>query len=227
MPSTSPGSPEPPADKAVTTLITPDRLKPYLDACAGNPDTSLALYRWNSDLAAAFFEQLGHLEIMLRNALDARLVARQHRRGRSAEWYNDPSVPLSDKARADIIQAHQRLRRGSAPIPRGKVIAELSFGFWRFLLARQYTASLWPDLAGAFPRAPTRALNTVEDPVKRLHKFRNRIAHHEGIWHLPLEARRDDIHTVLGFIAPAAAAWVAHASRIDDILARRPSASRD
>ncbi|MGV9761481.1 hypothetical protein ACWDUC_37560 [Streptomyces tricolor] len=81
---------------------------------------------------------------------------------------------------------------------------------------------MWPDLAGAFPHAPNRALNTVEDPVKRLHQFRNRIAHHEGIWHLPLEARRDDIQAVLGFIAPAAATWVAGASRIDDVLARRP-----
>jgi hypothetical protein len=42
------------------------------------------------------------------------------------------------------------------------------------------------------------------------------------IWHLPLEARRDDIQTVLGFIAPAAATWVVDVSRIDDILARRP-----
>lgn len=109
-----------------------------------------------------------------------------------------------------------------ATIPRGKIIAELSFGFWRFLLARQYKTNLWPDLASAFPHAPNRALATVEDPVKRLHKFRNRIAHHEGIWHLPLEARRDDIHTVLGFIAPAAATWVADASRIDDVLARSP-----
>ncbi|MGW2899376.1 hypothetical protein ACWDAO_33530 [Streptomyces sp. NPDC001212] len=61
----------------------------------------------------------------------------------------------------------------------------------------------------------------MEDPVKRLHKFSNRIGHHEGIWHLPLEARRDDIQIMLGFIAPAAAARVADASRIDDVLARR------
>lgn len=107
-------------------------------------------------------------------------------------------------------------------IPRGKIIAELSFGFWRFLLARQYKTSLWPDGAGAFPHAPNRALNTVEGRVKRLHKFPNRITHHEGIWHLPFEARRDDIQTVLAFIAPAAAAWVADAFRIDDVLARRP-----
>ncbi|GAA0905003.1 Abi family protein [Streptomyces thermoalcalitolerans] len=213
---------EPPDDKAVIELLSPDRMKPYLAACAGDTTAALALYRWNSDLAAAFFESLGHLEIMLRNALDARLVARQQRHGRTAEWYDDRKVPLSGKARSDIAQAQERAGRDSKHPPRGKIIAELNFGFWRFLLARQYRASLWPDLAGAFPYAPNRALTTVEEPVKRLHKLRNRIAHHEGIWHLPLKAHRDDIQTVLGFMTPAAAAWVASTSRIDYILARRP-----
>ncbi|GGQ47929.1 hypothetical protein ACFFKE_08505 [Streptomyces mutabilis] len=63
--------------------------------------------------------------------------------------------------------AQPSLRGVSWKPPRGKVIAELSFGFWRFLLARQYKTNLWPDLAGAFPYAPNRALTTVEDPVKR------------------------------------------------------------
>ncbi|MEU3221332.1 hypothetical protein [Streptomyces sp. NPDC006971] len=42
---------------------------------------------------------------MLRNALDARLAARQQRRGRATEWYTDTAVPLSGKARGDIVQA--------------------------------------------------------------------------------------------------------------------------
>jgi hypothetical protein len=223
MHSTPPTCNDLPDEKTVTELISPDRLNPYLIACAGDTTAALALYRWNSDLAAAFFESLGHLEIMLRNALDARLVARQQRHGRTAEWYADPEIPLGSKALSDIAQAQERASRGSsAAIPRGKIIAELSFGFWRFLLARHYRASLWPDLAGAFPYAPNRALDTVEGPVRQLHKLRNRIAHHEGIWHLPLEASRDDIFTVLGYIAPSAATWVFAASRINDVLARRP-----
>ncbi|MFF5881084.1 hypothetical protein ACIQ9M_34645 [Streptomyces californicus] len=213
---------EPPDTRAVIELFSADRLSPYLTACAGDHAAALALYRWNSDIAAAFFEPLGHLEIMLRNALDAQLVAGQQRRGRTADWYTDRRVPLSGKARADIAQAQQRAGWHGPGSPRGKVIAELSFGFWRFLLARQYKTKLWPDLAGAFSHAPDRALSTVEDPVSRLHKFRNRIAHHEGIWHLPTEARRDDIQTVLGFMNPAAATWVDDASRIEDVLARRP-----
>jgi hypothetical protein len=222
MHSTSPTSIDPPDDKAIIELLSPDRLSPYLTACAGDTTAALALYRWNSDLAAAFFEPLGHLEIVLRNALDGRLVARQQRRGRTTEWYTDTAVPLSRNARRDIAQAQLRAGKTSPDIPRGKIIAELSFGFWRFLLARQYKTSLWPDLAGAFPHAPNRSLSTVEDPVRRLHMFRNRIAHHEGIWHLPLEARRNDIQSLLGFVTPTAATWVADTSRIDDVLANRP-----
>ncbi|AWL33850.1 MULTISPECIES: Abi family protein [Streptomyces] len=213
--------------KAVVELLSPDRLAPYLSACGGDEPTALALYRWNSDLAAAFFEQLGHLEIMLRNALDARLVRRQERRGHDAEWFDDPGLRLGERAHKDIVQAKERARgvgrrRHEGTIARGKVIAELSFGFWRYLIARQHQDTLWPDLARAFPHAPGRALQVVELPVKRLHLFRNRIAHHEGIWHIPVEQRRDDLLSVLGYIAPAARDWTAATSRIDQIMTSRP-----
>ncbi|MGW3491322.1 hypothetical protein [Streptomyces sp. NPDC001054] len=62
--------------------------------------------------------------------------------------------------------------------------------------------------------------------MARLHKFRNRVAHHESIWHLPLEARRDDLLAVLGFLAPDAAAWVTDTWRIDGVLSRRPLTTR-
>ncbi|WP_432091501.1 hypothetical protein [Streptomyces sp. NRRL F-5630] len=208
------------------TLLTSERLSPYTTACSHDAQAALALYQWNSEMAAAFFGPLGHLEVMLRNALDARLVHRQQRRSRTREWYDDPDVPLGKKARADIRMARHRAERQGAATPRGKIIAELSFGFWRFLLARQYQTTLWPDLARAFPHAPSRALTLIEDPVARLHKFRNRVAHHESIWHLPLEARRDDLLAVLGFLAPDAAAWVTDTWRIDDVLSRRPLATR-
>ncbi len=36
-----------------------------------------------------------------------------------------------------------------------RLVAELSFGFWRYLLSSRYHASLWvPDLHRAFPRGP-------------------------------------------------------------------------
>ncbi|MFC7794137.1 Abi family protein [Streptomyces cinereoruber] len=222
MHSTAPSDLVTSADKVITELISPERLAPYRTACAGDPEAALALYCWNSELAAAFFQQIGHLEIILRNALDARLVLRQQRRGRAVEWYDDRSIRLGDRSRADIDKAYRRAQRGDDVPPRGKIIAELSFGFWRFLLARQHKGTLWPDLARAFPYAPDEGRVAVENPVKRLHALRNRIAHHEGIWHLSLADYRDNIQTVLGFIDPAVASWVAGTSRIDETLTRRP-----
>lgn len=218
MPSTPSSLPAP----AVAALLTPARFGPYLSTCGGDVTAALALYQWNSEIAAAFFQSLGHLEVMLRNTMDARLVARQQRAGRTTEWYDDPAVPISPKARADVRAAHQRAQIRGAATPRGKIVAELGFGFWRFLITRQYTSTLWPDLASAFPYAPNRALTTIEDPVRRLHKLRNRIAHHEAVWQLALEDRRDDLRAILGYIDPAACAWVITGCRIDDVLTRRP-----
>lgn len=67
------------------------------------------------------------------------------------------------------------------PTSDGQVISELSFGFRRFLLARRYQGQLWPDLATGFPHTPSRRRQLVEDPVVRLHEFRNRLAHHQRV----------------------------------------------
>ncbi|MFJ8768717.1 hypothetical protein [Streptomyces clavifer] len=45
MHSTPPQIIEPPADKAVIELITPDRMNPYLGVCGGDAGAALALYR--------------------------------------------------------------------------------------------------------------------------------------------------------------------------------------
>ncbi|MGA5284838.1 hypothetical protein [Streptomyces sp. E1N211] len=206
----------------MTALLSPARISPYLTACAGHQDKALSLYRWNSAIAAAFFEDLGHLEVILRNALDQRLVIRQQRRNRQQEWFDDPTVPLAPRARTDILEARRRASVTGASTPRGKIIAELNFGFWRFLIARQYRATLWPDLARAFPNAPGRALTLVEDPLKRLHKLRNRIAHHEAIWDQKLADRHDDVQNLLTYLDHNAAAWVASSSRIGTMLSQRP-----
>ena len=104
----------------------------------------------------------------------------------------------------------------------GQVLSELSFGFWRFLVSKTYSGRLWPDLASAFPHAPNRSRATIETPVRELHVFRNRLAHHQRIYSQPLTERRHDLQTLLGYIDPALAAWTATTSRVPAVLARRP-----
>jgi hypothetical protein len=60
------------------------------------------------------------------------------------------------------------------------VIAELTFGFWRYLSTTAHHHPLWiPYLHNAF--TPSTARQAVDAPVGRLHQLRNRIAHHEPL----------------------------------------------
>lgn len=211
---------------AVSRYLSQQRLAPYVWACAEDLADGLRLYAWNADVGSAFFESLGHLEVVLRNALDQRLIRRHTRTGRSGDWFDDPARELGQRARQDIAAARERVRHKGKAMCHGQVITELPFGFWRYLLARQHQATLWPDLAGAFPHAPDRRLTTVEPPVKRLHVFRNRIAHHEGIWSYPLEDRYADLLLLVGYIDPHIRAWVDRGSRVPSVLAGRPQGGR-
>lgn len=176
----------------VADALSAERLGTHLQASGGEPATALALYRWNVRVGGAFWETIGLVEVVLRNALDKLLAARHARLQRPGDWLDDPACELHQHARADIATARRRVRAKRKTPRHGQVIAELAFGFWRFLLAKQYTSTLWPDLASAFPHAPNRSLRTVESPVARLHVFRNRLAHHEPVLAYPLHERYAD-----------------------------------
>lgn len=60
--------------EAVQELLTPARLGSYRDAVGGDVALAVDLYDWNSEVGSAFFEDLGRLEVVLRNAMDKRLV---------------------------------------------------------------------------------------------------------------------------------------------------------
>jgi len=182
--------PKPRVDAAtagrIEQAVSPERLASYRARAGGDLVTAVELYRWNGELSGAMWETLGHVEVLVRNALADRMAARQQRLRRPVSWLNDPTVGLDRRGRDDIAKAQRRVRVKRKPPSDGQVISELSFGFWRFLLARRYQGQLWPDLATGFPHAPSRSRQLVEDPVVRLHEFRNRLAHHQRVWSEPV-----------------------------------------
>ncbi|MEQ3552852.1 hypothetical protein WIS52_20485 [Pseudonocardia nematodicida] len=192
------------------------RFAVYLDAAGGDRGRALALYEWNARAAAAFHHDLGHLEVALRNAYDRALRHRDESEAR--HWVFDPSrhfpiqeerarngvvVDANDKPRAQIEQAIRSARRdtkGRAPTPPGKVIAELRFGFWRYLtIARRTDALRIPYLRTAFRPGTDR--RDVDHPVGRLHLLRNRVAHNEPLIRMDLAGRHADVLTVAGLMA--------------------------
>jgi len=217
--------------RAVQELLTPARLGSYRDTAGGDVARAVRLYDWNSAVGGAFFEDLGRLEVVLRNAMDKRLVEMAASRGWTTPWYRRPQL-FSGKhgvqALKDIDKAIGRATwRG--PEVHGKVIAELNFGFWRYLSAKSYLTTLWvPALNEAFPRHPASAnarvvRSQVDDRLQRLLFLRNRIAHHEPIHQRNLQRDLSALLEVADWISADARAWVEARSRSQETLRLRPT----
>jgi hypothetical protein len=202
--------------------LSAPRLATYARATGDDLDRAVELYLWNAGVAGALWEVLGHVEVVLRNVLHDAMTARHQRLGRTGQWYDDPAQEISQHARDDIGRAKQRLQRAGAPLLPGKIVAELGFGFWRFLLARRYTASLWPALRPTFPYLPGSDRRLLEAPVARLHVLRNRVAHHEPLLTEPLDDRYTDLLDVVGFVHPHLRTWLDTHNRLQATLAQRP-----
>lgn len=102
-------------------------------------------------------------------------------------------------------------------------IAELNFGFWRYLLARRYEATLWtPALRHAFPNLAPRSRTTVYRSVSELHLLRNRIAHHEPIHRRNLMLDALNMYRLLDWIDTDMRVWAVGLSRIQPLIASRP-----
>lgn len=218
-PVSNTSNPPPVAD--MQRWLSAERLARYVQATGGDGTAAAQLYEWNVGAAGAFHEVLGQLEVLLRNAMHDRLTEWHARRGRTGLWFDDPEIGLTATAVADVVKARSRLR---APATAGRIVAELPFGFWRYLLERRYQASLWPQaLQHGFPHLTgRRQRETLRNEVLDLHGLRNRIAHHEPIHNIDLARRHHQALEVARYIDPRARTWLEGFSRVPELLARRP-----
>ena len=183
-----------------------------------------ALYAWSARLGVAVFELIGHTEVLLRNAIHARLAANSG----SLNWYDDPFYHFNSQTLQDINQAKARATRsGHTPTP-DRVVSELTLGFWRYLLSSTYQTTIWPSASHAFQGLPSRQRDrsTIEQEVLSLVSTRNRLAHQEPVFMLSPHLLEDDIILLASHINPQAATWIKSISRVSSVLAERPSVIR-
>jgi hypothetical protein len=219
--STTP--PPSPLAQLLEHRLSVERLKPYRRAVGGGLEPAIQLYEWNGAVSSAFFEVIGHFEVALRNAMHDQLTTWHAGRSRDGQWYDDPTGVLDSRRHDDIREARSRIRREGKTETPGKVVAELMFGFWRFLLDRHYQNTLWAQaLRHAFPHLVPQRRVLVYHPVYDIARLRNRIAHHEPVHHLALSDRHDALLRVAGYIEPAVEAWLGGLSRVPGLLAARP-----
>ena len=205
-------------------LLTAERLGSYFDACAGDLEAAFHLYEWNMAASAAVMMTTGMVEVVVRNALDSQLrawAATKH----AASWLD--AAPLDQRGRADVAKARDRATRfGRVPEVHGKVVAELSLGFWRYLVAQRYLTTLWvPALHRAFPHGDLdvrQRREQVERHLTGLMLVRNRAAHHEPIHRRDLLGDLAAAVEVAQWVHPAAGAWLKARSTLTEVVAGKP-----
>jgi Abi-like protein len=166
--------PSPYSPQFITSIertVTRERLRRYLVAVHQDVAKALLLYEYNVALSEALFGLLHGLEVTLRNAIHCQLTASYG----NASWYD--SAPLSPYWSAQVADAKNKV--GAIP---GKIIAELTFGFWVELVSRPNHNVLWAGrkLNRAFPHA-TCSRAAIHRRLKTIHRLRNRISHHEAV----------------------------------------------
>ena len=141
--------------------------------------------------------------------------------GAQQPWYADPAVPLTSPSRRKIASARINASRDGRVEVHGKVVAELSFGFWWSLLGHEYNRRLWqPCLRSAFDGSVRRA--QLHSELNELRLLRNRIAHHEPIHGRDLDQLYVRLLGVAERISPLLRSRIEVTSRVPSVLGCRP-----
>ncbi|EGD55262.1 hypothetical protein [Gordonia neofelifaecis] len=205
-------------------LLSRPRLRSYLEAAHGDLSSAVRLYEWNTVVSGAALATVAMVEVITRNALDAQLTAWAQRRGEES-WFE--TIPLEARGLGDLDRAQRAVEsRGISAGQHGKVVAELTFGFWRYIVAQRYLTSLWvPALNKAFPygyRDIRERRRAVERHLVALTVLRNRVAHHEPIHRRDLGADLRAAVELTTWVHPDAGAWVGARSPLQTVLEHRP-----
>lgn len=165
--------------------LSSERMSRYVEACGGDKNKAVYLYRLNLRLSQGLFTVVGCFEVVLRNAIDVHYTNRH-----GANWLRDSISPagmfrgkVHGKTPFIIQSALKKLPSYQHP----KLIAEMEFGFWRYLFARHQFYAAGSTLLTAFPSKPvsTPAMQYNAkfffERLEKINNLRNRLAHHEPV----------------------------------------------
>ena len=172
----------------------------YLAASGGNTRKAMTLYRKNIKLSQELFTVIGCFEIALRNAIDKHYTSTL-----GNDWLRNAAAPhgIFDSNRCRLTQTNinDAIRNLNHSYTHYKLIAELGFGFWRYLFANNQFMAAGSTLLQILPTKPrsTPSIqynhNYILNQLAVINDFRNRIAHHEPICFVPGLPAKNSIHT--------------------------------
>jgi hypothetical protein len=211
--------------KTIERIFSPDRLAPYLRKHDNNFDKAIEHYKANIEVSETFYPLLAILEVGLRNQMDYQLK----RKFNTDSWFdNNDFIKIVSRFQIDrITDARNSILREKKIVTSGKVISELSFGFWTSLLDSKFERTLWKKLRLSFPNCPKaiRQRKTMSSKFNGIRKLRNRIFHHEPVtWNIDvIRNYRDEIIEAIDWIDKGLLDWSNDIIRIDEVIDKRQS----
>jgi len=167
-------------------VLSASRMNRYFTACACNTTKAMTLYRKNLLLSQELFTIISCFEIALRNAIDRHYKVRY-----GPDWLRQSvlsgGILNSHACRVAAGTIQEALRKLGPQYTHPKLVAELGFGFWRYMFAPHQFSAGGRSLLAIFPAKPQSSAvmqynaSYVFNQLSNINNIRNRIAHHEPV----------------------------------------------
>lgn len=203
--------------------LSSPRFLTYLKVAGSDDLKAIELYQWNAKLSQSMYIYLQGWEVCLRNKLNDFLSWKYN-----SNWPYDPrairQLNGNDKRRLQEAKDRQESQRCTAPAPISAIVADLSAGFWVSLLSKNYEIPFaWRyNLKRVFPIDAALTRRPSWEICNDMLNLRNRVAHHEPIFTLPLSQQFRDLQRIVAAMCPATHAYCEASCSFEHVLLHRP-----
>ena len=173
-------------------IMSSQRMYRYYTSCTNNSRRAMTLYRLNLRLSQELFTIVSCFEIALRNAINNNYTTHY-----GNDWLKNAAATGGFFDNVKCIKTAQIINKNvlilGANYTHHKLIAEMDFGFWRYLFAQPQFFAAGQSLLNIFPSKPRSTPHIqynhkfVFNELEKINKMRNRLAHHEPICFRPLQ----------------------------------------
>jgi len=208
--------------EVLESVVSTPRFAPYLQE-TGDVKKAWQLYLWNIRLCESLYPAFHCCEIALRNSVHSSLAIHLS----NFDWLFDVRR-LDNRERELVADVVKRLKHHGKLINSDNVICELTLGFWSTMFSGPYEKRYWLSsglLRAVFPKAPRSSLkiSEIHSRLNHLREFRNRVFHHERIWHRgDLKLVHIEQYKFSGWISSEWRAKVEEIDRFKSVMDNKP-----
>lgn len=168
------------------TLLSAQRLSRYKASCANDTRRTTRLYRANIRISQAFLATLSIFEVVLRNKIDRHYKKQFPASPGGHEWLLASILPGGFLTQPGCQRTLHKINEAYTSLKdsytHDKLLAELSFGTWKFMFAGKQFQAGGNTLLNIFPDLPPRHnQGHVYEKLNLINSMRNRVAHHEPV----------------------------------------------